>query len=287
MRSATSRREDEDAEDCVHGTLQYLATADDGAASYIASAAGNVDVVEHDGRYRYQTVKIYNGRTRNDWSIHKEGFQLLSDVPTRVSDFHNDTELEAVYNGEVEALLLRTSGSEGATRIHVFDHTRRSSSSGERVQLHCREPSSVIHNDYTEMSAEKRLREILPDEADDLLRRRFAIVNVWRSIGGIVECWPLALCDSTSLSDRDLVPVRRVAKDRIGEIQMAVYNHGHKWYYFPRMTPEEALLIKTYDSALDGTNRFTIHTAFEDRSATGGVQPKPRQTIETRAFVFY
>ena len=62
---------------------------------------------------------------------------------------------------------------------------------------------------------------MLPDEADRLLAGHFAIINLWRSIAGVVETMPLAFCDSTTVKADDLVSVERVAKDRVGELQMA------------------------------------------------------------------
>ncbi len=122
-------------------------------------------------------------------------------------------------------------------------------------------------------------------EAEALLARRFAIVNVWRSIRGTVRNAPLALCDASSVAPEDLVSVKRQARDRIGEIQQAVYNPAHRWYSFPEMAPNEALLIKTYDSATDGRARFTIHTAFEDPAAAADAAP--RESFETRCFAFF
>jgi hypothetical protein len=117
------------------------------------------------------------------------------------------------------------------------------------------------------------------------LRRRFAIVNVWRSIRGTVRSAPLALCDASSIAAEDLVPVTRQARDRIGEIQQAVYNPSHRWYYFPEMQPDEALLIKTYDAATDGRARFTLHTSFDDPTAAADAEP--RESLETRCFAFF
>ncbi len=151
-----------------------------------------------------------------------------------------------------------------------------------------REPASIIHNDYSDRSGPQRLRDHFadtPDEAEALLRRRFAIVNVWRSIAGTVRSAPMALCDAASVAPADLVPVVRQARDRIGEIQQAIYNPAHRWYYFPEMRADEALLIKTYDSATDGRARFTIHTAFDD-PATAADAP-PRESLETRCFAFF
>lgn len=79
--------------------------------------------------------------------------------------------------------------------------------------------------------------------------------------------------------------VKRVLKDRVGELQMARFSAAHRWYYYPRMTSDEALLIKTYDSAADGRNRCTIYTAFD--GSTSAADLAPRQSLETRWFVFF
>jgi|TARA_B100000242_G_scaffold229333_1_gene169522 hypothetical protein len=263
----------------IRASLQYLAAADDGGAVYHASQAGGA-AAEHDGSYDYREMEVRNGRDRS-FDLDKAGFMLVPHT-SKLSDFHDDDAIASIYEDEARALVSRITG---ACRVVIFDHTRRAASDGLRRAQTMREPSAVIHNDYTQWSAEKRLREILPDEAEALMTRRFAIINVWRSIAGRVESHPLAFCDSTSLADGDLVEVTRQAKDRVGQIQMARFNPAHEWYYFPAMEPGEAALIKTYDSATDGRNRFTIHTAFDD--PTSPPDAAPRQSIETRCFAFF
>src|SRR5205814_6222548 len=97
----------------------------------------------------------------------------------RVHDFFEIDELKREYYGEVEALVKKVSG---ATRVVVFDHTLRSGDEAEREAKLVREPVLNVHNDYTEWSGPQRVRELLPDEAENLLRRRFAIIQVWRAI---------------------------------------------------------------------------------------------------------
>jgi len=263
----------------LRASLQYLAMDDGGEAVYHASQAGGM-AAEHDGLYDHREVVIRDGRGRS-FDLDRAGF-MLTTHDSMVADFSNDTELAATYDAEAATLIRQITG---AVRVHVFDHTRRAASQGLRSAQSMREPSSVIHNDYTPWSAEKRLREILPDEADALVKRRFAIINIWRSIAGRVQTDPLAFCDSASLASGDLVEVTRQAKDRVGQIQMARFNPDHEWYYFPGMEESEVALIKTYDSATDGRNRFTIHTAFSD--PTSPPAAPPRQSIETRCFAFF
>lgn len=267
----------------VEAPLKYLADAE-GVPVYIPSVGGG-DATLHEGRYVMQPVPIHDGRARGEgFSLDREGFVLATQA-SAVADFYDDDVIAAVYEAEVRALVRRVTGAE---RVEIFDHTRRAASLTVQEARQIREPASIIHNDYTARSGPQRLRDHFagsPDEAEALLRRRFAIVNVWRSIRGPVANAPLALCDASSVAPADLVSVERRAKDRIGEIQQALHNPAHRWYYFPDMQPDEALLIKTYDSETDGRARFTIHTAFEDPKAAADAPP--RESIETRCFAFF
>src|SRR5207302_1136657 len=83
----------------------------------------------------------------------------------------------------------------GAKRVVVFDHTLRSGDETEREAKLVREPVLSAHNDYTEQSGPQRVREIMGDEAEPLLRRRFAIIQVWRAIRKPIQANPLAILD--------------------------------------------------------------------------------------------
>jgi hypothetical protein len=63
------------------------------------------------------------------------------------------------------------------------------------------------------------------------------------------------------------------------------YDAGHRWYYVPRMEPDEVLLLKCYDSQTDGRARFAPHTAFAD--PTTPPDAPLRESIELRALVFH
>lgn len=271
------------AAESVEVPLKYLAHRE-GAAAYVASVGGG-DATRHEGEYVMQPVVIENGRARaGGFDLDREGFALVAQK-TAVRDFYDDGKIAAVYEPEVKDLITRATG---ARRVEIFDHTRRAASLEVQKQRMIREPASLVHNDYTARSGPVRLGDHFagrPEEAEALLQRRFAIVNVWRSIAGTVETQPLALCDASSVAPEDLVPVERRARERIGEIQEAVHSPAHRWYCFPRMTRDEALLIKTYDSATDGRARFTIHTAFDDPRSPPDAPP--RESLETRCFVFF
>ena len=148
-----------------------------------------------------------------------------------------------------------------------------------------RDPVRAVHNDYTPKSGPQRVRDLFPDEAEDLLGRRFAVVNAWHSIRRRVESWPLAVCDARSIAPGDFIATDLVYEDRVGEVFNLAHNAAHRWYYFPRMERDRTILLKCFDSATDGRARFSAHTAFEDPESPADAGP--RESIELRALVFF
>ena len=267
----------------TRASLKFLANLDDPLV-YIPSKGGG-DETEHVGNFTTQEVLVHDGRQqKQDSSLDVDGFKLVRQA-SRVEDFYDDVQVNTTYHDEVRALLRETTG---ASRIEIFDDTRRSASLERQRKKNIREPADIVHNDYTAHSGVKRLRDHFADdtdEADELSQRRFAIVNVWRSIAGTIFNHPLVLCDAATVKTEDLVSVERRAEERIGELQVALHDSGQRWYYFPEMQMNEALLFKTFDSETDGRARFTIHSSFEDPDAPTGAAP--RESIETRCLVFF
>ena len=226
------------------------------------------------------TVEIRDGRAET-LSLDGNGFALVAHA-TRVADFLDDGELRTAYYPEVEALIRQVSG---AARVLVFDHTLRSGDEAEREARLLREPVLSAHNDYTEWSGPNRVRELLPDEADKLLERRFAVIQVWRAINQPIRSNPLAIADARSVAPQDLLVAERRYPHRIGQTYRLKYNPAHRWFYFPQMQRDEALVFKVFDSAKDGRARFTPHTSFDDPTTPPGAPP--RQSIEARALAFF
>jgi hypothetical protein len=234
------------------------------------------------GTFARHDMAIRDARgERSQHALDTTGF-LLADHPTRMKDFFDVDELKAVYYPEAEALIAAHSG---ARRVHVFDHTLRTGDDDARAVLKIREPVRSVHNDYTEWSGPQRVRDLLPAEAEDLISRRFAIIQIWRAIRQPVERDPLAIADARSLAPKDFIAAERRFPDRVGEIYQFAYNPAHRWNYFPRMRRDEALVFKVYDSAKDGRARWGAHTSFEDPSSPANAGP--RESIEIRAFAFF
>jgi hypothetical protein len=182
----------------------------------------------------------------------------------------------------MEALIKAETG---ASRVVVFDHTLRTADDEMRETRKLREVVRRVHNDYTEWSGPQRVRDLLPDEAEGLLQRRFAIVQVWRPIRHPVESFPLALCDARSMAPKDFIISERRYPNRVGQTYAVTYNPQHRWYWFPRMRRDEALVFKVFDSLKDGRARWTAHTAFDDPTAPPNA--RPRESIEIRTIAFF
>ena len=234
------------------------------------------------GTQELKQMPVENGRlVRDRLSLDEQGF-IFIEHKTRVMDFFDADQLRSIYYPEVEQLIKKVSG---ASRVVIFDHTLRSGDEEEREAKLVREPVLSAHNDYTEWSGPQRVRDILPDEAEELLSHRFAIIQVWRAINQPIQKNPLALAAANSVRLDDFLLSERRYPDRVGQTYRLKYNPDHKWFYFPEMRRDEALVFKVYDSEKDGRARFTPHTSFEDADAPSNAPA--RQSIEVRAFAFF
>jgi hypothetical protein len=234
-------------------------------------------------RYEEREVSIRNGRPlRDTFRLDTHGFVFV-DHDTQVKDFTDEAERKRVYDPEVAALIKKHFG---ASEVVVFDHTIRIGDEQAMKAIGARPPVKGVHNDYTEKSAPQRLREIVgEEEAARRLKKRFAIVQVWRPIRGKVMIDPLAMCDGRTIPQKGFILVQRRYQYRTGEVYHIAYDPAHVWYYFPQMARNEALVFKVFDSAPQVTTRFTAHTSFDD--PTSPPNAPPRESIETRTFAFW
>ena len=268
------------APDQIEATLNYI--VDDGTKVFTIVAGPGGQDVRSGGTPDPRRVTLHNGRLHEkDFALERHGFRFLRH-DTKVKEFYDEDEIRRVYYPEMEALIKAESG---AKRVVVFDHTLRTADDELRASKKIREVVRRVHNDYTEWSAPQRVRDIVPDEAEELLQRRFAFIQVWRPIRHPVETYPLAMADAQTLSPADMIVSERRAPGRIGQTYAIRYNPAHKWYWFPRMRREEAYVFKVFDSMKDGRARWTAHTAFED--PTTPPQARPRESIEIRTMAFF
>jgi len=258
-------------------------------------------------------------------TLERNGFELLAEpIRSAEVDFMDHASVVAHYYAECEALVRAHTG---ARSVNAFDHNIRSASGkagkarvsgGQEVQG----PAHVVHGDYTLRSARDRLDQLsAPPSGNDTYAARiepgtalispdqiaavdagarFAIINVWRNIADEpVATRPLALCDGASVQPDELVVFEIHYANRVGENYFAKHDDAHRWLTYPRLTRDEALLIKQWDSAgalarsggatadgaEDGPCTFSFHSAYKDPDAAPDAPD--RWSIEVRCMVVY
>ncbi|HWH79322.1 MAG TPA: CmcJ/NvfI family oxidoreductase [Candidatus Binatus sp.] len=265
----------------VRSTLNYIVPGDEKPVTK-SNLPGEVRVTSNSGNYQAHSVTIRNGRLVKGLSLDKEGFVFVQHE-TKMKDFYNDAEVKTIYYPEIEQLVKQ---STGATRVLVFDHTLRAENDAVREEKFASRPVRSVHNDYTEWSGPQRVRDLLPQqEAEALIRKRFSVIQVWRPVRNPVVSAPLAIADSQSIAAQDLVGTERRYPDRVGEIYHLAYNPGHRWFYFPDMQTNEAIVFKCYDSMQDGRARWSAHAAFDDPNSLPNAPA--RESIEMRTLAFF
>jgi hypothetical protein len=255
-------------------TLHYLKRTTERPVRYVKEPPPGIPTWNGIDDPREILIEDARGREQ-EFTLDTNDFALVR-APSNACDFYSREEVQAVYYPEVESLLRTVLG---ASRVFVFDHNVRNAGRPGTA-----EPSRRVHNDHTINSAPRRVRDHLGAEADELLKRRFGVVNVWRPIRGPVLDSPLALCDARSFSDDDLIASDLVYPHVRGETSSVEFKPNHRWYYFSEMQRNEVLLIRIHDSAADGRARLSFHTSFENPLAPGA---PPRESIEVRTLVFF
>ncbi|PPQ37885.1 CmcJ/NvfI family oxidoreductase [Rhodopila globiformis] len=268
--------------DRVRGTINY--TVDNGIPPDYYFYEPDPSVTLNPPGTDLREVEIRNGWPEVDrFDLDREGF-VLKPFPAGFGPFDDDAAIRSGFYPQVEDFVKRNTG---ARRVVIFDHTiRRRLPADLKVQTEVQRPAVLlVHSDYTVASGPQRVRDLLPEEADELLGRRVAFYNVWKSLYEVVEELPLAMCDATSQGDGDMLRMELKYRERTGEIYVMRHAPQHRWIYFPHMTADQALLFKTYDSETDGRARFVGHSAFEDPNTPPNA--RKRESIEVRTMAFF
>lgn len=188
----------------------------------------------------------------------------------------------------------------GATRTFIFDHTiRRAEKKAAEVnevgentkQTNLRGPVKRVHIDQSYAAALSRVPFHLPDEAEQILKGRVQLINVWRPIK-TVKRDPLTVAQAQTVVEEDLVPIGLIYEKRQGETLSVKHSERQKWFYKYHQTPEEVLLIKCFDNkaGVESDPKYkerakrVPHSAFE---IPGTEDEESRESIEVRALVFH
>ncbi len=220
-------------------------------------------------RWESTPVRIYNGATGavdDRPNLHRHGFELQQHPFTpRDIDFLDSEQVIDRYYPATEQFLKDFLGEKVAV-VKAFDHNIRiqrdddGSSQSPQPSKNtsgsastARQPVSVVHGDYTHISAPQRLKYLAePPKLNDVLRtkltstpnepprslldqtvvkeaidgkRRFSFINVWRSIDPVhpVQQMPLACIDTSSVRKEDFRTLQLHYPDRVGENYLLCY----------------------------------------------------------------
>lgn len=263
----------------VRGSVYYASAGDRQLFHYAYAPHGtaetNIDFVEHE-------VEIRDVRkSPQALRLEVEGARVL---PHRsgVQRFYDQDELRRVGYPETADLVRSVTG---AAEVVVFDHNIRVRRNQPKTLTagDVKEPVFHVHTDFSGSSARNRAAAVLGRAP--VLGQRMAAINVWRPIAAPLRDCPLAICDASSVDERDLLKADLLYPDRTGQIYYVAFNPAHRWYYASDMHTEEVWIFKNYDSATDGRARFTPHTAFVDPTHSAVVTA--RESVEFRTFAFF
>lgn len=274
----------------VEAMLRYLAPDSHVNRLYVAPGA-----LRSTCTYDERVLEIGNGRAHRDvLRLDGSGFELL-EHHSSVEDFSDDEELERAYIAEVVAVVQRVTGADLVVPVGSAVRRAARSKPGAAPQ------SPHVHVDIHPDRAPERFRSAYEEAAPGAPPfRRAVYTSFWRAVSPPPQDWPLALCDYRSIGDDEGVPsvMVRVASlpeklpedgddvevlEELGAASYFHYRPGHRWWYFPRMTSDEAILLKLNDSDHDVAWRVP-HTAFRDPTVRTDVA---RESVEVRTIAFF
>ncbi|KAK5653466.1 hypothetical protein OQA88_8952 [Cercophora sp. LCS_1] len=199
--------------------------------------------------------------------------------------------IEEVYLPSLETMIRDIVGQDSEIiwfdwRTRTSDRSKTKLPPGTVVDLEDRSiplaPVTSVHVDQSKDAAIQRVHRHTGERAEELLKGRVRIINVWRPYNQPVVSDPLAFCDGGSVPQDKLIEVDVVRQSYVGESYYPLEYSGYKWHYLDRQTKEEVLFMKMYDSSPMVKATCCPHASFR-LSGGAGVH---RESIEARALVF-
>ena len=151
----------------VESTFSYLAAMAEKPVYWITEPPPGTSWRNTRGDHR--VLRVENARELVPPPTLDDAGFTLAPLRTAVADLYDPAAVRTDYYREMERLV---EGVTGAARVLAFDHNVRSKPRAERREDGAQGPVRFVHNDYTERSGPQRVRDLLGDEAEALLRYR-------------------------------------------------------------------------------------------------------------------
>ncbi len=219
-----------------------------------------------------------------DAQVDREGFQLVRHR-SAITDWTDRAALEAIHRDEVAALIKDLTGADAVqvTSPGILRFSEKSGRAGSSDNSH---PARFAHIDINDVTA----AQFAERGAQGRKFIRCAAYNLWRAISPPPQDVPLAFCDARSFTGADLIVAQAIFDPVDGspewsfESWVAAYNPAHRWFFYPDLQVDEAVLFKTNDS--DPARAHCVpHVAFDDPLAPADAPP--RISIEMRATAYW
>ncbi len=233
--------------------------------------------------YEAYAVQIRDMRPISDQlALERNGF-VLREKESAVTDFYDQKEVERVYFPEVKQLVRELTGADKVIAFGAMTRTDATNAAEGN------QPAFGAHVDYGDRTVRQFATDVLgAEQASVWLRGRYMLINVWRPIT-VVHGSNLAVCDARTVQASDMYDSE--VRGGLGDPDRPTlygfsvgFNPDQRWYYVPKMRPEEVLVFKLFDTNPDAV-QWTAHSAFEhpDKAADA----PPRESIEVRTIAFF
>ena len=276
----------------VRAQLQFLPAAQAGGP------VRHVDLRSPSGGFaslEATAVAVMNAHEHADPGLHSSGFELVRS-PSAVTDFYDCDLVMGTYYEECKAIARKLTG---AHTTFTYDHIIREpglqfsggGTDGTQRKTDVERGGGYIgnvHMDYTDNTTWHRYLALHGKRVPERASHVYAL-NFWRPLSPSVDDYPLAVCDARTVRLEDLQEtiVYGYGADNYSwhDIGIETFNvsasEHQRWYYYPGMTPDDVLVIKSFDS--EGVIGKTCpHASFAHPHPKG----EPRHSIELRVLCF-
>jgi hypothetical protein len=222
----------------------------------------------------------------------------------RVPDAFADPSAIARSCRALEDALLQRFEADAAI---AYCHFRRSKAGANGNPIDGAGFAEFLHSDYSDISWPALLPDIVaqglwaetgppgvPPEAAARAAsaRRYSVITTWRYLGPAPICRHshLAVCAPASIRSGGLLRYTLVSGAFFGGNFRLIPNQFCYFYYFPNMTPDEALCFTAFDSAhaeifASAPIPTCLHGAFADPEADP--TELPRESIDIRVLLIW
>lgn len=263
--------------ECVQGEIPFVRrTLDEQARGVSLPYCEGLSMVSHD-------VTIRNARPIIDeLSLDREGFALAKHKISCVDD-HDPEVLCPRYLEEMLPFIKERFNASWVIPMRNGVIVRRAGGSSVPG---VKRTGPIAHVDFAPIAAPMlAARENQEQGLPIRSYSRLMIVQAWRALSSPPQDFPLALCDSTTVLDTDIIEREYTSDTGASWKQVLLkYNPIQRWYYFPEMTSDEVILWKGFDSDVN-SGPGAPHTGFDNRRAHP--HAKQRESIEARFYVYW